>query len=111
MVKIKPKTYCVYHFPIDFEPNGIMFGSKSIEKLWIQSDLGWFNQNYKLISPGLIKKDCRYAKFWKSIDVKCFFFCNKKKYNYIVIAELFVSKTIRDYFCAKKLLSTQVFCI
>ena len=29
---IKPKLDCIYHFPIDLEPDGCPFGSKSIEK-------------------------------------------------------------------------------
>ena len=30
--EIKPKSDCSYHFPIDLEPNGRPFGSKSIVK-------------------------------------------------------------------------------
>ena len=30
--KIKPKSDCIYHFPIDLERNGIQFGSRSIGK-------------------------------------------------------------------------------
>ena len=32
LYSINPKSYCVYHFPIDLEPNGHPFGSKPIEK-------------------------------------------------------------------------------
>ena len=32
-----PKLYCIYHFPIDLEPNAILLGSKSIEKVQSQS--------------------------------------------------------------------------
>ena len=32
LCEIKPKSDCIYHFPVDKEPNGRPFGSKSIEK-------------------------------------------------------------------------------
>ena len=39
--QIKPKSGCIYHFPIDLDPNGGPFGSKSIGKWLIQSDFGF----------------------------------------------------------------------
>ena len=30
--QINPKSGCIYHFPIDLEPNGRLFDSKSIGK-------------------------------------------------------------------------------
>ena len=37
---INPKSDCIYHFPIDLEPNGRPFGSKSTGKWEVQSDFG-----------------------------------------------------------------------
>ena len=31
--QIKPKSDCIYHFPIDLEPNGRLFGYEFIGKL------------------------------------------------------------------------------
>ena len=31
-LQIKPESDCIYHAPIDLEPNGRTLGSKSIEK-------------------------------------------------------------------------------
>ena len=36
----KPKSNCIYAFAFVLQPYGIQFGSKSIEKWWIQSDFG-----------------------------------------------------------------------
>ena len=36
----QPKSDCIYHFPMDLEPNGIPFCSKSIGKCYVQSDFG-----------------------------------------------------------------------
>ena len=38
--QIKPISDCIYHFPIDLEPNRRPFCSKSIRKWYIQSNLG-----------------------------------------------------------------------
>ena len=38
--QINLKSDCIYHAPIDLNPNGRPLGSKSIEKLYIQSDFG-----------------------------------------------------------------------
>ena len=48
--EIKPKSDCIYHAPIDSEPDGIPFGLKLIVMWQIQSDSGWFNMNNKSIS-------------------------------------------------------------
>ena len=37
---IDSESDCIYHFPIDLEPNGRPFGSKSIGGWWMQSDFG-----------------------------------------------------------------------
>ena len=47
---IKPKSDCIYHFPIDFESNRIPFGSKSIGKWFIQSDFSLIQQDSENIS-------------------------------------------------------------
>ena len=48
--EIKPKSDCVYPFPIDLEPNGRPFGSKSIGKWYIQSGSVLIQQDLENIS-------------------------------------------------------------
>ena len=38
--QMKPKSDCIYHAPIGLEPNGRAFGTESIGKWLIQSDIG-----------------------------------------------------------------------
>jgi len=44
---IKLKSDCIYHFQIDLELNGRLFGSKLFRKWWIQSDFGLIKPNRK----------------------------------------------------------------
>ena len=43
------KSDCIYHFPIDLEPNGIQFGSKSIGKCSIHYDFSLIQQDAEII--------------------------------------------------------------
>ena len=36
---------CNNTFPIDFAPNGILSGTKSFERVWLQSKFGMIKQN------------------------------------------------------------------
>ena len=41
LIKFNPESDCSYHFPIDLDQTERPFGSKSIGKWQLQSDLSW----------------------------------------------------------------------
>ena len=56
---LKPKSDCIYYFPIDLEPNGRPFGSKSMSKLvdtiLFRFDLTWFRKNFS-VCKGTVRR-------------------------------------------------------
>ena len=66
--QMKPKSDCIYHAPIDLEPNEkCQFGFKSIRKWWIQSDFGLICK-ISLCAPSK-RQTSRDRRSWSDTDV------------------------------------------